>query len=426
MKKLLNEFLVSIRGGILYILSGSILIKIMSMLSNVIIAGVLDKSSYAHYSYAVNLYQYIDLFEGIGLASAFLIICPRLEDKRKMRGYLRYSFFLGGSVQMLLSIALCMIVYNIPLPFPEAKKYIIMMVFLPLLTYWFAQMQIYSRVQLENKFYSGVSIFQTLFLCVFGILFTWYFSSTGMILARYLSLAAALFVCLYHFRSFLFHTIPSTLSKDERKDFLFMGGTLFLSNVFSSLMPLNETFLVNNIIRDEVVVSNFKIAGLFPAQLSLITGAVVIYYFPIIAKITEPTKQWEKIKTIGIVNIILVLIAAAAGALLTPVAIHILYQGKYDDAIPLTYMLWAMRMTNAAIRIVPMNALAAVGCTKFNVIVIVASCAVQTVLDYILISIRGIYGVSYATNIVYLISGIVMWVYLRYICKKRAGSNLSE
>ena len=83
-------------------------------------------------------------------------------------------------------------------------------------------------------------------------------------------------------------------------------------------------------------------------------------------------------------------------------------------------------MTNAAIRIVPMNALAAVGCTKFNVIVIAASCAVQTVLDYILISIRGIYGVSYATNIVYLISGIVMWVYLRYICKKRAGSNLSE
>jgi O-antigen/teichoic acid export membrane protein len=199
-----------------------------------------------------------------------------------------------------------------------------------------------------------------------------------------------------------------------------MGFSLMLSNLFSGMMPINETFLVNNIIKDEVISANFKVAGLFPAQLLMVSSAIVVYYFPIVARRRADAETWKQIKTIGVVTFFVVVFVAGLGALLTPWVIQYVYGEKYADATMLSYVLWIMRALNAGMRVVPLNMLPALGETKFNAWCAAISCVVMTLLDYYLLTAIGITGVAYGAIAVYCLSGIALWGYLYRVCHKKA------
>ena len=63
-----------------------------------------------------------------------------------------------------------------------------------------------------------------------------------------------------------------------------MSISLMISNLFSLIMPINEMTLINELIRDEVITANYKIAIMIPSQLAFVTQSIVIYYFTIVAK----------------------------------------------------------------------------------------------------------------------------------------------
>ena len=131
------------------------------------------------------------------------------------------------------------------------------------------------------------------------------------------------------------------LNRTEIKPFAAMGFSLMVSNFFSGMMPINETFLVNNIIQDEIISANFKVAGLLPAQLLLVSSAIVVYYFPIIARKQANNETWKQIKTIGLVTFCVVMIVASLGAFFTPWIIKYVYGEKYSDATSISYVLWS-------------------------------------------------------------------------------------
>ena len=116
------------------------------------------------------------------------------------------------------------------------------------------------------------------------------------------------------------------------------------------MIPLNENMLVSHIISDEVQLANFRIAGLFPQLLLLITQAINIYYFPIIANMdNKGINVRRKTINVGIFNFLLVSIAVITGLLLTPWLIATFYGQKYADAYHNAYKLWLMRGANAAV-----------------------------------------------------------------------------
>lgn len=204
---------------------------------------------------------------------------------------------------------------------------------------------------------------------------------------------------------------------------LSMGLSLMIASVFSGIMPINESFLVNNLIKDEVITANFRIAGLFPAQLLLIPGAIVVYYFPIVAKMTDPQKILKKVYQVGFITAGISIFVTIICLFITPFAIRFLYGDKYVDAIPMTYLLWLMRCTNASIRMIPMNMLAAIGKTKFNAFCAPLTCLVQTALDYYFIRFTGITGLAYGTFFAYIISGVAYWVYFRRCCIQQMNNR---
>lgn len=410
-----NKIVSLFRGGFFHILTGNVLNRAIAMISSIIVARIVDKNAYAYLSYADNLYAYLALFAGLGLPNALLKFC-RYNEHQKNRAYFEFAVRFGTCFEIVLGLALCLVVVFVPIPFPEARVFVWALVLYPILTNLQTTFSDFVRTQYENKLYAKASLLQTVLICILNIAFVYLFNAGGIVLSRYAALTVTLIYLGRYIRNTLKDTQECRLEHDEKIAFLKMGLALMVANFFSGVMPLNEAFLVNNIVKDEVITANFKIAGLFPQTLLLISGAVTVYFFPIVSQMSDWAEIRKKVVMVGLANGVGIVFLVILGMLLTPLAIRILYGTKYLDAIPMTYMLWVMRGMNCAIRIVPINFLPAIGKTKFNMWVALISCIVQVVLDYIFIIRWGVSGVALGATIVYFLSGIAYWIYFLNVC----------
>lgn len=411
------------KGGFFHILSGNVLNNAISMISSIVLARVIDKVEYAYISYADNLYAYIALLSGLGMSTAILKFCGADHDKELDKGYLIHAVKYGGLFELVASIALCIIANFSNIPYPRARIYLWALCIYPMLSHVYNTFLCYIRTQYENKRYALSGIIQSSSVCALSIILVLLLGTGGVIFARYLSvLIVILYLGLYIYKRIGTKTAIH-LNRCQRRDFNHMSISLVTASLFSGIMPINETFLVNHIIRDAATTANFKVAGFFPQMLMLFSGAITVYYFPIIAQM----KDWEairkKVLRIGAFTFCLLLLLAGIGMLLTPFAIRLLYGEKYVESIPMTYMLWGMRAMNGCIRVVPMNMLPAVGKARFNAWTATISCFVQVVVDYLLISQYGISGVAWGAMIVYAVSGICYWCYFLWVSDKEIRKN---
>ena len=405
-------------SGLSYILCGNFLSKFVALLSSVLIARLVDKNEYAYLSYADNLYSYISLFTGLGLSSALLVICTPDVTLGKQRNYLGKALKIGGLFEFVLSVLLCLVAQFIAIPFPEARKYIWALLLYPLVTYLFTACQAFVRVKRNNKLYAGLGAAHTILVCVFSVLIVLLVGTMGVVAARYIAVLAVLAVAANYLYGINKDIKSEKISSSELKAFLSTGIAMMFANVFSGMMPINEAFIVNNLIKDEILTANFKVAGIIPSMLPIITSSVMVYYFPIVAAIKDYRVVKKKVWNIAMVNAVIIIAVTAIGMLLTPVGIGLVYGAKYTDAATISYPLWIMRAVNAVVRMVPLNMLAAIGRTKFNAVLSVFTCVVHAVLDYIFISMWSVNGIAYAAIIVYIISGIIMWWYFNKSCDK--------
>ena len=94
-------------------------------------------------------------------------------------------------------------------------------------------------------------------------------------------------------------------------------------------MPINEMTLVNELLRNETITANYKIAIMIPGQLSFVTQSIIIYYFTIIAKASDGKEVWNISKKVGMMTAGVIGIITVAGAVLSPYIIRIVYGSRY-------------------------------------------------------------------------------------------------
>ncbi|MBR8699986.1 polysaccharide biosynthesis C-terminal domain-containing protein [Enterococcus casseliflavus] len=162
-----------------------------------------------------------------------------------------------------------------------------------------------------------------------------------------------------------------------------------------------------------MITANFKAASLLPSQLLIITNSVILFVFPLLSKKASNKFRFNLILKYSFLNFIIVMLLGLIGIILTPLIVNFMYGVNYSDAIPLSYMLWIVRIVNTGIRMVPMNMLPAIGKEKFSAYFSVVTCVVHFVLDYYFILSFGIYGIAYASIFVYVISAITYWIVLK-------------
>ncbi len=412
-----------IKNGFLYILSGNILNRAIAMISAILVAALVNKQEYAYLGYADNLYGYLSYTMGLGLSSALLKYCSVAESKSVERAYFRFSVSVGSVFEIIVSLGLCVAVSFINIPFPNSRKYCWMLILYPVIHNFYTNILCYFRTQLNNKKYALAGIINSGSSCILTIILLKLFGTNGIVASRYTAITIAVLYCLPTLIRYFKNTERVTVSAENKRAFLSMGIALMLANLFSSIMPLNEAFLVNNIIKDEIATSNFKVAGQFPQLLLLVSGAITVYFFPIIAKLKDGREIKKKVIQIEMLNIVLIVFLTLCGIIFTPFVFHILYGTKYDDAVSIARLLWIMRAVNCSFRMVPINMLPAIGKTKFNVVVAVLSCAVQVALDYYFLTNMGITGVAYGAIIVFGLSAVAYWIYFIRSCNEMSGEK---
>ena len=415
-QKIFQKFRDLKKQGFFHILVGGTLSKMMAFISSIVIVRLVDKPAYSDLAYADNLYSYIILIVGLGMSSGILKYCTN-KDERMNRFYFRFAFKWGIISAVGITAIFLLGIYFIDIPFPGSKKIIYVLGFYPLLYYISTLFQSYLRTNFQNKLFAFSNLIQALFTFIGSILFLMSIGITGIPYARMLAAVIAIICCTpFIYRNTIGFDDKSVTA--EIKPFLVMSISLLIANLMSMIMPLNESFLINNLIQSEEITANYKVANLIPSNLPFITSAIITFYFPIIAREEDRNKVWKLTKKVGLYTMAVVFGIAVIGCLCTPMIIKIVYGAKYNNITWLSTALWGIYAMNAGIRMIPMNILPAIGITKFNVQIAAISSVIHFIIDYIMIKLFGIYGAVYASGFIYVSSGFVYWIYLYRQCKK--------
>lgn len=416
-EKIKGKLISLFRGGFFHIFAGNTLVKMISFISSIVIVRLVTKNDYAYLTYADNLYNYAISFAGLGMSSAILKYCAVANSKEEDTAYFWFAMKYGTLFEAALSVVVVAYVTFAAIPFPQARGITYALVLYPVFNNIINTVMNYLRAHGENQLYAKTAVIQTTLIFVMSVILVLAVGIMGVAFARYIAIIVAVLATVRFFRGYYSSGIGRTkLSGVQIKGFMEMSLSLMIANLFSLIMPINETTLINELIRDEVITANYKIAILIPSQLAFVAQSIVIYYFTIIAKETDKKEIWKLSKKVGLITAGVIALITAAGVVLTPWIIRIVYGDRYADAGSLSMFFWVVYAINAAVRMVPMNFLPAIGVTKFNAIMAGISCIVHLGLTYWSISSFGIWGAGIATGIVYLGSGILYWIYYRRKC----------
>lgn len=412
------------RGGFFHILSANFISKAITMISSILIVRIVSKEDYAYLAYADNLYSYILLISGCGLSSALLKYSSSKGNTHDTNlAYHNYSLLVGGGFTLLVSLGLCLVVSIAPVPFEESRKYVYVLALYPLLYHLYTNGSYFIRTYYRNREYAQLGVGYAAVLTVSGILLALAFGVTGLVLARYFTLVLAGAYLFLLTRRITQKAKARPLHPAEKKKFWVMGLSLMMAELFSGMMPLNEAFLINNLIKDSAVTANFRVASLLPQMLLLVTGALAVYLFPIVSDTKDTRNARKLVIRFGILNFATILFLSVMGVIFTPLVIRLLYGTRYSDAATISYALWGLRGLNAALRVLPMNMLPAIGKPRPVAVIALLSTVVQLLIDYFAIQHYGIFGVAIGGSIVYLMSGIAYWYIFLGHCKRTESSE---
>ena len=322
----------------------------------------------------------------------------------------------GTLFEAVLSLLIVIYVTVAVIPFPEARGMVYVLVLYPIFNNVLNTVLCYLRAHGENTAYARSGVIQTTVVFGGSVCFVLLLGIQGIAYARYCAIGIAVLAVIKILKKHLRNIPSEKLNRKEIKNFMIMSISLTMSNLFSLIMPINEMTLVNEMLRSEEITANYKIAIMIPGQLSFVTQSIIVYYFTIVAKTEDKKEVWKISKKVGLVTAVLITVISAFGIIFTPYIIRIVYGSRYEEAIILSSIFWVVNALNAAIRMIPMNFLPAIGIAKFNAFMAAISCGCHIVLTYIAIIQFGIWGAGISTGIVYIGSGIAYWIYFRKKC----------
>ncbi len=410
--------------GFFDILFGGTSSKMVAFLSSIVIVRLVSKSDYAVLGYADNIYSYIILFSGAGMASAVLKYCVQ-EDESKNVAYYSLAFKWGTLFQILLIIVPIIVVSFVDLPFDGTQVILYSLIPYGFLNYWVCLFQSFLRTRFENRKYAisgfvqvaltfGLSVAAVLSVGIIGV-------SVARFIAMVVSIAIFIPTLTTYFRKHKEHYV---LSSKEIRLFLELAISLLVSNVFSMIMPYNEMLLVNNILKNEVITANYKVATLIPSQLPFVTSTLIVYFFPLLARRESNSETWSYVCKIGKYTFMLNLVITIIGCALTPWIITLAYGKEYSDISFLSIIIWWSFFLNAGFRMLPMNVLPALGYARANMVVAAISAVILLALDYITLITIGLYGAVVSRMVVNFVSGLCYWIYLYRKCIKKYSKKM--
>lgn len=417
-----------INKGAIHIIVGSFITKFVSFFGSIFLVRILSKQDYGVLSYYENFLSYFIILAGFGLAvgiQRYIILADTIEEKKTC--YIN-ALQIGNVWNIgLIVIALTFFLFY---PHPDAFKdcfSIALMLTLCIPAIYILNASLSTlRAMFEYKGYAVMAFISSFFLIVMRIIGAAINGIAGTVLFRLLCEIICACICLlYVYFKFFNNVSAGVLKKTFVKERNIYSIQMMFTNGLWAIFMLNDLFLLGQLIGNEVLIADYKVAYVIPANLSILTAAVGIFVSPYFTK-KEKENDWnwigKKCKLVLTATIVTMGVCSLLCFAMAKPLIVLMYGEQYISAVPIMRLLLVASFLNNGIRATIANIFSSIGFQKINLIVAVIGMAIQIILDIILIPLYGGFGVACSSAIVYLImSTVLIVIFLRMIKNRGEG-----
>lgn len=410
-----------LKTGFFHIFGASVVNKIVTFLSAIVLVRIISKDEYGVFSYAWNIYSFILLLSGLGITSGVLQLCSeKYADTHIQIKIYQFGLRFGTLVNIGLAIVIVICSIFIPLRISGSNAVLLYLCFLPLLSLWQDLQLVFIRCKRQNKIYAYLSTISTVIYAAFTIIGAYSYEVKGLIVGRYISGLCFLFVSICIFKTPFFEKTEHYIEKKEVNDILKISLISMLNNGLSQILYLADVFVIGLVLAESVEVASYKVATQIPNALSFIPVAAVTYVYPYFAE-HKNDKAWcmkKYMQLVGYFGLLNLLISTFL-IIFAPLIVSILFDAQYLDAVPAFRILSLSYFFSGTFRVISGNLLVTQRKLRFNTFVAVLSGIVNVVADYLFISLWGSIGAALATILVVILSSVLSTFYLLKIFKEK-------
>ena len=408
-------------NGFFHIIVSSSLVKVVSFISAMFLPRVVaDKSDYGLLVYVDNIRGYIMLINGIGIANATLRYCAKEDDEGKKKGYFLASLAIGIAFDVLMIAASAAVFILVPFTFAGASELLLLLSVLPLFAFLFEDIQLFLRACFENKKFSALSLFYTVLMVLGQIGFALLWGLKGVVLGRYVAAALAVLMGFVFIKSLRLMKARAVFpEKRVLKSMIWFGIVMLLSSSVSYMMQLNETLVLSLMLKDETALADYRIASYIMTVSTFIVQSVAVFIFPYFTRhMHDKEWVWRNFKKVLSINAMVMVPVHIGLVALTRPFIAIVFGEQYLNAAAIMQTLLIASLGQTTLRMLTGNILAATGEERFNLKINILFMIIHVAADVWAISALGIYGAAIALSVVYYMSGVIMILHLRRVCRK--------
>lgn len=402
------------KKGAFHIILGNFFTKFVVFFGSIFLVRTLSKSSYGMLGIIENIYGYIYLFAGMGLANAILRYVLRAETPNKEFGYFKYVLKKGSIINLFLVIVIGLICLFYP--FSEefvSIRWLLIITLFSLPFQFLIDSNLFTyRAKFANKRFAITAFIISTILVYSKFLAALLWDLNGVVSANVIvNVSLGVILSILTYKTFFKGYYPIVLQKHEKKTVDNYSIQYMLTNGIWAIFMLNDIFLLSLFGSDPTVIADYKVAYVLPGNLAIISGAIGIFVAPYFVK-HELDHLWVRknyIKVLGITTLLLGTVVVFLFVFAKPL-VTLLYGQQYENVVNVMRLLLIAAFINSGLRYTTANLLAAMGQIKYNMIVSIIGVLLQIIINFLMIPHYGAVGVAWTSIIVYTIMAIVLFV----------------
>lgn len=416
------------RRGFFHIIAGSTLAKIAGFVSVFFLPRFLSKADYGLLTYVENIRNYVMLFNGLGITQATLRYCAQEGSDEEKKGYFITTLKVGIAADVALIVVTTAAYLVITFPFEGARFQLVLSSCLPVLYFLFTDIQLLLRATFQNQRYSVYNFTYSFLLMIFQIVFAVLWGVTGVMISKYISMALCVVMGFLLIRDLPLMKVKALMpDRAQVKQMIRFGIVMLTASATSQVMSYNETFIVGQLLKDEELLAEYRVAANILSISLFLLEALLVFILPyFIQHIRDKKWIWENYKKLFAINGVVMTVFHLGLFIFAKLYLYIFAGPEYMGAAPLVRMFLIASWIQAVFRGISGNILAVTGEEKFNLKINIVFVVVHAVIDVAAVKMLGIYGAAIALIVVYLLSGLIMNLHLRNSCKSQIGEITND
>lgn len=399
--------------GALHITAGTFATKFVAFFGSIVVIKLMSKEEYGLMGYVENIYSYAFLLASLGLSFAILRYLVITDDPVEKKQYFSYILKRSISINIIIAVFLCL--FSLVFMFPEnyaRAKYLVPVVALLLPFQDLLNEDLYTvRAFFKNKFYAYAAFVSSAVLIVGRIVGAFVAGVDGVLWSRVLFNALFAVIGLFYIskKFFIKEKVPQ-LPRAKRSIVNTYSIQYMITNGFWALFMLNDIFLIGTLLNDPAILADYKVAYVFPGNISIFAAAIGIFVAPYFTK-NEKNKPWirKNFKKVFILSTVVVGTVALIIGVFGSFFISLISDEQYLNTLGLMRVLLVAAFLNSGVRFTIANLLAAMGEIRYNMIVSVSGILIQVVLDIVLIPNYGVMAVAISNCFVFGAMAIILF-----------------